>query len=112
MALHSIPRNAVLNLWWGTSDYAETEQQRPTFVGKPRLSAVNDEYEVAHVAMRFYIAKMTVGATIVFVFIAIVIAAIVVFDRCVSFYFNRCCVIVPIVVCCFFSVCVFLSLLL
>ena len=71
-----VRQNAFFNLWWGTSDLKQEEQERPAFIGKTRLSPVNDEFEVAHFAMRYYYAKLTTGAAIVFLLICGVIGAI------------------------------------
>ena len=69
-------RNSFLNLWWGTSNYRDQEQERPAFRGIARRSPVDDEFEVAHVTPYFYYAKIGVGASVVFTMICAVISAI------------------------------------
>jgi len=69
-------RNAFLNLWWGTSSFAMQEQERPAFQGRSRMSAANDEYEIAHVDKKRYYIKMLVGACTVITMILGVLGAI------------------------------------
>eukprot|EP00937_MAST-01D_sp_MAST-1D-sp2_P003260 g3260.t1 len=59
-------RNAFLNLWWGMTDFSQTEGERPAFYGTVRRSPVNDRKEVQHTSTSKLRKKMYISTVAIF----------------------------------------------